>query len=542
MISWYWLACWASHNASAAMSKAGEKCKDRIGMCKALSLSPYDRLMHSCRKNGPTALTGSREALFAALPERMLSSLFYFVGDMRTSFAFSQELPAGISECLRKWRLPGCDVSFANCNAPQLAARKRVLLCHGLSPVGDSILLLADLGRAYRVATALALPVEVMLTDVEWQLANRSIRQLQSISVEAVEQELIACRSRRLNLYTRLGIKSNLFAQRQSSLQVMSTFYQELAARLWQVNTSGILSIEQQKAISKQLPCATEEKYRQHLPLLRFLARHFNGFDAEFLWYFFNQYCAQRQFCSDSFKVAVESELRFDSAFAELASCLERWVVEKSLITETTAARADGAPGWEEAARENSGLAAAYLPHYQIAQLKLLPYTPLSLDAMKMGSAIKQDHKQIKTHIIGLDCEQVVDEIVQLLSSTPLMQRNRLAADLVSFLIFSCRQLGSGTVRGSAQKAGLSMESALAALAPCAVSVFEKEVAGSDSAAVRSCWNAGLEAALGSGNQQALPLHLAFPLFEDHDWGKSQVESLARLCIVARRLYRELSY
>ena len=47
-----------------------------------------------------------------------------------------------------------------------------VLSCHALSPSGDSIFLLADLGRALRTAVAIRKPFHIMLADKNWSKYN----------------------------------------------------------------------------------------------------------------------------------------------------------------------------------------------------------------------------------------------------------------------------------------------------------------------------------------------------------------------------------
>lgn len=47
-----------------------------------------------------------------------------------------------------------------------------ILSCHASSPMGDSIFLLADLGRALRASAILDKPMNVMLADKDWSKYN----------------------------------------------------------------------------------------------------------------------------------------------------------------------------------------------------------------------------------------------------------------------------------------------------------------------------------------------------------------------------------
>lgn len=525
MFSLYWLARWAGHNSDATLKKASKKCKDPAGMQRALTAPPSARLMQACRKNGPTCLTGEWESLFLALPERLLASLSYFIGDTKSGNGRPAELPVDIAARLDQLRTSPRDVRFERLRPECLTSIKRVVLCHGLSPVGDSILLLADLGRAHRVSTALALPIEIMLTAVEWQKANRSVKQLTSITTDDVLLGLTLCEARRVALYTKLGIACKPFSLDPAQLERMSTFYRALASELWQVNTSGSLSIEQQRTISHPLSDDLEKKHGEHLELLRFFAKQFNGFDHEFFAYFFNQYCSQTSYRGNSLKIAVESELKFDQPFEELTACLASW--------QSNAKEAIAGP--------DAGLMVAYLPQYQLGKLRILPYTPVSLDAMKLDDSIKQDHRQIQARIISLEEDQDETQISDLLNATPLLERNRLAADLTSFLIFCGRKLGIDNLRTAARKAGMSLEDMLLPISSKACALFEQEVSLGDAAAVRSFWSAGVEEALCEEHPQSLPLHLVFSLYEEQDWSTARLTALAKICSLCKLLSTEQS-
>jgi hypothetical protein len=517
MLSLYRLSQWASHNSEVALKKASDACTDRAGMQRALTAPPSTRLMQACRKNGPTGLTGKWESLFFALPERLLASLSYFIGNTKSATGRPAELPADIAVTLEQWRTGGIDPCFDGVRPENLATIESILLCHGLSPVGDSLLLLADLGRAHRVSSALGLPIAVMLTAVDWQKDNRSLLQLPTLSALQAEQALVGCQERRLKLYAKLGISSRPFATDRGRLEEISNFYRTLAGELWQVNTTGSLSVDQQRAIAGALPAELELKHKQDLRVLRFFAKQFNGFDPEYFWYFLNQYFAQQEFQGNSLKVAVESEEKFDRNFQELNDCLAIWSESPNN------SRADALP-------------VVYLPQYKSGTLRILPYTPLSLDVMKQ-EAVKQDHRQIHNYIVSLDEDQNVESISKLLAQTPLGERNRLVADLLSFLTLSGQKLGMPAVEKIGAAAGICLASVLSAISAEAAFVFEQELAVTSPERFQTFWAAGLESALTEVQPQLVPLPLASQLFEEQDWHADRTTAFAQLCHLCRAIY-----
>ncbi len=518
MLSLYRLSQWASHNSDAALKKASDACKDKAGMLRALTAPPATRLMQACRKNGPSCLTGKWESLLQALPERMLASFAYFIGNIKDGSGRPCELPADIAVTLQQWRTGGLDPRFESLDAEALARIESILVCHGLSPVGDSLLLLADLGRAHRISSALGLPITILLASADWQKDNRSLKQLRTLPEAEAQRALEVCQERRLKLYERLGIKSRSFATDRAKLKVISDYYRTLAKQLWQFDTTGELSIEQQKAIGRSLAEELEQKHEQDLRVLRFFAKHFNGFDPEYFWYFLNQYFAQLQFQGNSLKVAVESEEKFDRNFKELNDCFARWSEINS-------------------SKDSGGLPVVYLPQYKLGQLQLLPYTPLSLDLMRQETAVKQDHHQIRDCIVTLDQDQGVDTIARLLLQTPLRERNRLVADLLSFLCLSARKLGSEALHEVASTSGISLEAVLSAVGADAAATFEHELTLTDPEALRAFWAAGITSALSLAQPSLVPLQLTCQLFETEDWTKERTDAFAQLCRLCRAVY-----
>lgn len=524
MISLYWLAQWASNNAQLALQEASTKSANRLAMQKALCSPPPTRLMQACRKNGPRCMLGSWEAIFLALPERMLASASYFVGDTKSAAGRPTCLKANVREQLEELRSGGQDLRFENVSDHVLPGIKRLLLCHGLSAAGDSVLLLAEVGRACRLGSALGLPVEVMLTDSRWQVYNRSLLQLRSLTASDMERALLNCQQQRLKLYANLNMSARTYFVDASKLDKMAQFYRQLAGELWQVPTEGCLSIEQRSHISHCLPTHLESKHQLELPLLRFVASHFSGFDREYFWYFFSQFAAQSQFGAESMKIAVESELKFDLPFARLSEAMAAWASN----------------GDKRIAADNAQkLPGVYLPQYRLGTKRMLPYTPLSLDAF--DESVRADHLQLAECAIMLSCAQSPSFIASLLATTPLADRNRLAADLTSFIAACAKtSAGSAILRHAEKATGVYLSECLSQVDPRAPEVFNQEVSLVNPLSVQSFWLTGLQEALTCEIPPAMPLHLRFNLLEEGDWTADVTLAVAHLCRLARELHAQL--
>ena len=76
-----------------------------------------------------------------------------------------------------------------------------LLLCHGLSPTSDTILLLADIGRTLRMSYSIGITnIKILLADVTWVKYNRSINQF--FTPKEFINQLCVCLDKRQRIFS----------------------------------------------------------------------------------------------------------------------------------------------------------------------------------------------------------------------------------------------------------------------------------------------------------------------------------------------------
>src|SRR5690606_35928152 len=120
-----------------------------------------------------TSPSPAPDTLFMAFPEKLLGKWHYLAHGPQRRPPVPTASPAVDLDTWRAWDGLGTKTKLVNFATTQ---PKAVLLAHGLSAIDDSVLLLADLGRASRAARAIQAPLRVLLADVSWISYNRSLR------------------------------------------------------------------------------------------------------------------------------------------------------------------------------------------------------------------------------------------------------------------------------------------------------------------------------------------------------------------------------
>ena len=519
MLSLSGLCQWVKRRSDAALGKAAGKAANVAGLLAAHAAPGHVKLMQACNKNGPAGLTGDGQLLFIALPEKLLSSLGIFVGNLRTLDDKPEAVTTNAVKSIEALRR---DVNADFLNVEDLSGVSQVLVCHGLSPIGDSIALLADFGRALRVACVLGLPVHNMLLDPDWQRINRSIAQVPTLAPVDVAHGLQCCLERRQRLAHALGIEVGVVSLDRPRLLAAAEALQTLAVFLWQLDTLSVLRIEHMRKIVAKLPDETERQYRRELALLRFVARQFNSFDSDVLLYLIGQYWAQAPLRPVSFKMAVESERAFDGPFDDLDDSFRMWTVDNAASVESA-----------------SKLARVYLPQYELGSAKVLPYTPLSQGLLELA---KVDHRLLQDRVIDIDSDST-DEACSaaVLCRTGLVARNRLLSDLSSFIVH-CGRLEPGLL--DAVSGALFAQPAadlFSAVSPYAGQLLQGELVLSTPESIRAAWNQWLAAMPTQEQPQFMPLHVWFALQEESDWTAHALLAAGRVCMLAKFLYQVLS-
>ncbi|MCH8479147.1 MAG: hypothetical protein LAT56_14575, partial [Wenzhouxiangella sp.] len=301
-------------------AKAEEKArKDGAGsrVFAAANKLFHERIIEACTRV-PDAPSGIPDELFIALPERLFGKIGYLAcgkGRNQKSLEKINSLDTNTKALLASYDKHASGTKFNNLESPATYNQiKHILLCHGLSPIGDSLLLLADLGRCFRASSVTGLPILAMLADVSWMSSNRSIRQIESLNEKSIDTGLRVCLDKRRRLYEAMGIKVDIkeitsFDRATGisgrKLKAIAENYTALVRSVWGEDCLGRMTPMQVRRICmplEQLPfrngsvlpdhmvaigqfpralAALEHELKPHLEILRMIAKQFNTFDDE---------------------------------------------------------------------------------------------------------------------------------------------------------------------------------------------------------------------------------------------------------------------
>jgi hypothetical protein len=122
------------------MAGVSEKDKKDTRAFLALNQLFHVRLVDACKKAGDTP-DFMDPAVFIALPERLMARTAHLCVDKSRRLGdLESTLTPSMLECLTSYAGEEKDAQFINFDsAVKTEAVRNVLLCHGLSPVGDSI-------------------------------------------------------------------------------------------------------------------------------------------------------------------------------------------------------------------------------------------------------------------------------------------------------------------------------------------------------------------------------------------------------------------
>jgi hypothetical protein len=326
---------------------------------------------------------------------------------------------------------------------------KSLLLCHGLSPTSDTILLLADIGRSLRMSNSIGITdIQILLADVTWIKYNRSINQL--FSQKEFMNHLRICLDKRKRIYRALNLDYKTFGisdhnpdqnnLSKTEITKHSKNFRALAELFWGKKSLEPHKEDMLKIIGKPLSQiskkdltnipptinkfielkdgevakAIEEKLQSEFKILRTISELFSSFDEEVFLYYFAQYFAQTHF-NNFLKIAPLSEEKFDQPFLKYAEDFDK-------ITH----KEDTSIGKPE-----SGY--IYCPQYVLGSFQILPYTSVSGDVVKRVSV---EEFKSKTILLDDSYDNKIDKIIGVITTTEIQHRNRLLSDLLSFIHF----------------------------------------------------------------------------------------------------------
>lgn len=493
-------------------------------------------------------------ALFLAFPEKLLSKWYYLAfGPQRDHQGKQAEVDDGMLATWKRWDALGGEARISNYGRTTPHA---VFVAHGLSPIHDSTLLLADLGRAARAARALHAPLHAMVADVSWMSYNRSVRRF-DIKPEDIEDGLLQCRDRRVKLYDALELKHKVHAittfDRKGSISsqkigLIAERYLELAETIWGrevVATEQPLTDTEISRISRPLPAsldensplrslskfpgalhALEQGLKLHLDIVRTMAKRFRILSLETFSYYFAQYYAQTQYRGQSMKVAPISERDFDEPFDELDSSFRTWGEGDEAAVPTAGKQP----------RKRARLTAVYLPQYRLGKWELLPYSPLSLDAVARGdrtlAGVEENVLLISDHT-----KHSLPKTVRVVTDTLAAgapQLDRVCFDVLSFLIFFSSIHGRAMLDEVCHSLGTSFDDLLRRLDTSLVdSVAIEAEPDSDWAGLWESWLSGIDSVQ---PRTYTPSHITLARKTADDWSADSLEAAAELLMIANGL------
>ncbi|MFT3815555.1 MAG: hypothetical protein QM740_19655 [Acidovorax sp.] len=521
-------------------------------------------LIDSLRKSGDerTAPSPAPDSLFLAFPEKLLGKWHHLAYGAQRHGKEGGTSPSQYIQAWRTWDALGTETKVTNFYSTQT---KAVLLAHGLAAIEDSILLLADIGRCSRAARAIGVPLRVLLADVSWISYNRSLRRFDLTDAQ-IEGGLRSCQAMRQRLYEAVGAEPKVHAivpfQKRGAIsaqkiQTIANHYLQLAAMLWgteRVNTASPLNNSDVAVIGRPLLAslhqdstltflrsfpgalpALESALEHHLNVVRTIAQRFRILSVDTFSYYFAQYYAQNEYRGSHIKVAPVSERDFDEPYDELDESFQLWGEGHDPDPVTTTNR-------KLKSKSRRRMAAVYLPQYSIGDLKLLPYSPLSLSAVEAaGGKVSAVRERV---ILISDCSRESQpKIETLLRQTKdrsgAIQLNRLIADVLSFLQTVAIVRGKGTLDAAWRRAGSEMEPTLAALHPLLPQSFTVEC--EPRAQTGSLWSSWLEGVERKAIEHYVPCHLLPCLFTAEDWTDERTKAASYICLAATRVANDLA-
>jgi hypothetical protein len=571
MLNLYKVSEWTRQRAKQRINSS-EQSQNNPRAFTATNQPFHKRLLDACQRVSDNPKFAP-DALFIANPERLMGKTAYLcLGEKRNKSnkdvtESQNQVPPETVSSLNAYDSEGQETVFANLDTKErLQHVKHILICHGLSPIEDSVLLLADLGRAFRSSWVLNYDIKVMLADITWMSSNRSIRQFSTLSEKEIDTGLRVCLDKRERLYKSLDINSDRHeivpydkkgTISGKKLKQISTRYVELALSIWGDESIGRLEHEVVKRISKPLDLQShfidsipshirtlgqfpgvlsslETTLKSHLEILRVIAKQFNSFDEDVLTYFFAQYYAQESYRGNVIKVAPISERAFDEPFDKLDTYFRAWgeghSTNEVIVTHST--------------HRTNVLTALYFPQYMIGKMSVLPYTPLSLDSLRLE---KKDHNIVKEKLIMLDYlneksfDLQLEKNIKLLMETSLTKRNRLISDISSFLMMCMRNYDS-EVNNYCTKIGYkNLDTLLTDFSPKLPDYFSIELKSREAETICELWLSWFENIQADPNPDHIPFHLYFLLLEENDWTEKSYKSASSIILVAHLFYQNLT-
>lgn len=404
----------------------------------------------------------------------------------REEYPLDDSWLAALPEVLFAWLWPSSHgradsiVSPSTYDGPSFplhAGRKHGLLAHTLSPAGDSIALLADLGRFKRICTLQNLTPDVLLAGESWARLNWVVRELR------LERNLHGSRTMRHTLYKLAGVLPHECTAETSpfdatGLGKLSGLAQDLSRLVEELfgldMISQRLTRDMVSTITRAVPTREQVRGVLSIELLRStmepvfavmsrVAEELRRLDANTFHYFLLQWYHQRAF-SDRLKITIRRERSFDEPFG----LMERDTFWRDTVGLQTTAEPVLALYHEDYyfSRDNDGRALSLQPYYFPSGSL---YRHLVDTVAGEGRDVLADDEryqileQSRKHVpmLGARTENFASRTTQVsaaLSAMHPFDRARYLSDLLSFVTFGNGDVGR---RVAGRLAGLAVEAAV---------------------------------------------------------------------------------
>lgn len=363
-----------------------------------------------------------------------LSAMFGMEESLRIGRAWTRRLVACIPELIlnrsfgsKKSELPTL-WNLDNGSCP--VHIEGVVSCHALGVMGDTIELLADLGRAARIATALGKQkcFAVMLAGKEWSGYNRIAKDYGTGNIDEFEEW-------RLKLYTSLGCQVHYCdlefePDGRKRVKDLARKYVELAKFLFgedrvgptlSANEASVLktsALPESKALLKIGLIA--DKIKPDWQVIEKVAQYLNRLDLTTFIYYLTQRFQQYAF-RNYLKVAVRSEKNFDPPFLELDRGTSKRGIERALYFKEYILRDD-----------------------TVRPLFVIPYYFPSGNLYEGRRTPLSDYRDA---VILVDRVGDFDHALEVFGKMPFPSNARLLGDLLSFVHVWLFPLTQGRIR-----------------------------------------------------------------------------------------------
>ena len=203
-----------------------------------------------------------------------------------------------------------------------------VVSCHALSPMGDTIDLLADLGRSARISAILDKELHIMLADIDWTSLNWTVR-------DYGEHNLIKIKKWRQPIYKSIGAKVNLSSLdnsghvKKEEIESLASSYADLSRALFgKENIGKRIDNKKVKKLIGELAFSTntepsinllkndiiDKNIGREFAIIKDLMKNLKRVDERTFTYYFTQRYHQYRY-NNYLKLAVRSERNFDVPF-----------------------------------------------------------------------------------------------------------------------------------------------------------------------------------------------------------------------------------